>query len=297
MENNIYSSEIRASSPYIIVVKQFTGPNYCVPPAGTKAYSYPKSGSSEVCTFSQPTADIKYVINQLVYCDGKYWVKIPNLGINFADGYVKCDDIGYNYTNYANPDNQTPNSVIGTNNEVIFNMWYLPTDVYKGVNCATPLYYQYYYVSGKRENSLKCTLFASISGLYGVQGLTENPTSYMDRMTEDYWSDLNGIKVWLAAMARTTDKNTIKQKAKANLDAHKPLIVGAQNKSGTNHMVLVAGYKNSGNSLSDYLVLDSCEKKFTTLAVFFQNYPDFPGSNYPYIDWAIGGTGYVYGEY
>lgn len=291
MENNIYSSEIRASSPYIIVVKQFTGPNYCVPPAGTKAYSYPKSGSSEVYTFPQPTADIKYVINQLVYCDGKYWVKIPNLGINFADGYVKCDDIGYNYTNYANPDNQTKNSVIGTNKEVIFNMWYLPTSIYKGVNCATPLYYQWYYVNGKPVNSQKCTLFASISGLYGAQGLTEDPTTYMNSMTKKYWSDSDGINQWLAAMNKTTSKSTIRQKAKTNLDAHKPMIIGAATTGGTGHMVLVTGYKNYGNNLSDYLILDSCEEKFSTLEKFFNSYPAYND------DWAIDGKGYVYGEF
>ena len=55
-------------------------------------------------------------------------------------------------------------------------------------------------------------------------------------------------------------------------------------------MVLVVGYKNNGGSLSDYLVLDSCEKKFSNLEIFFNNYPDYPG-------WNIGGTGYVYGEF
>lgn len=244
-----------------------------------------------VCTFQQPTANTKYVINQLVYCDGKYWVKIPNLGSNFSDGYVKCDDIDYNYTNYANPDNQTPNSAIGSNTNVIFNMWYLPTSVYKGVSYATPLYYQYYYINGNRENSQKCTLFASISGLYGANGYTENPTTYMNSMTNKYWSNKDGILAWLATMARTTSQTTIMQKAKSNLDNNKPMIVGASTTGGIGHMVLVAGYKNSGNYLSHYLVLDSCERNISTLDTFFNSYPAYNDK------WRIDGKGYVYGEF
>lgn len=293
MDNNIYNAESRATLPYIIVVKQFTGGVRTVPPANTYAYGYPTPGSRRVYTFPQPTASTYYNVNSLVYCSGIYWVVIPNLIVNSNEvvtGYVKCNDIGFNYTSYANPDNQTPNSAIGTNKEVIFNMWYLPTSVYKGVNCATPLYYQYYYINGKRENSGKCTLFASISGLYGAQGLTENPTTYMNSMTDKYWS--NGITVWLAKMDRTTSQSTIRQKAKTNLDAHKPMIIGATNTTGNSkHMVLVAGYKNSGNNLSDYLVLDSCERNFSTLEKFFNSYPAYNDN------WAIDGKGYVYGEF
>lgn len=292
MEKNNYDEMSRASLPYIIVVKQFTGAVREVPPADTKAYDYPRSGSSVVYTFPRPTSTTFYYINSVVYCDSDYWLAIPNLPKSNGQtvtGYVKCSDISNSYTSYANPDKQTPNSTIGTNKDVIFNMWYFPTSDYNGVDYATPLYYQYYYINGQRKNSLKCTLFASISGLYRTQGIYSNPTDYMNSMTNSYWTP-NGLSPWLAAMSRTTSQTTIRQKAKTNLDAGKPFIVGAQNSNGTNHMVLVAGYKNSGSSLSDYLVLDSCEKNFSSLDVFFQNYPNYPG-------WNIGGTGYVYGEF
>lgn len=294
MENNNFDEMSLASSPYIIVVKQFTGGAREVPPANTKAYAYPKNGSSVVYTFPQPTSTKFYYINSVVYCDGNYWLAIPNLPTSNSSaitvtGYVKCSDVSNSYISYANPDKQTPNSTIGTNKEVIFNMWYFPTSEYKGVNYATPLYYQYYYVNGQRKNSEKCTLFASISGLYRTKGIDSNPTDYMNSMTNSYWLP-TGLSQWLASMSRTTGQITIRQKAKTNLDAGKPFIVGAQDKYGTNHMVLVAGYKNSGSSLSDYLVLDSCEKNFSSLDVFFDNYPNYPG-------WDIGGTGYVYGEF
>lgn len=294
MENKTYDEESRASLPYIIVVKQFTGDARAVPSEGTKAYEYPSSGSKVVYTFPEPTSNTYYRMSSLVFCSGDYWVKIPNLfneNNEIVTGYVKCNDISFNYTSYADPDKQTPNSAIGTNKNVIFNMWYFPTSKYKGVNYATPLYYQYYYSGGNRVNSLKCTLFASISGLYRTQGINDNPTTYMNNMTNKYWSNSNGLIVWLTTMGRTTSKTTIRQKAKTNLDAHKPFIVGAKNTSGTSHMVLVVGYKNAGNSLSDYLVLDSCEKNFSTLENFFNSFPNYPGWE------SIGGTGYVYGEY
>ncbi len=293
MVKNNYDEMSRASLPYIIVVKKFTGAVREVPPANTKAYDYPRNESSVVYTFPQPTSTTFYYINSVVYCDGNYWLVIPNLTNSHGQtvtGYVKCSDISNSYTSYANPDKQTPNSAIGTNKEVIFNMWYFPTSDYKGVDYATPLYYQYYYINGKRKNSLKCTLFASISGLYRKRGKYSNPTDYMNSMTNSYWSNSDGLSQWLAAMSREKSQTQIMEKARDNLNDGKPFIVGAKNSSGTNHMVLVAGYKNSGNSLSDYLVLDSCEKNFSSLNIFFQNFPNYPG-------WSIGGTGYVYGEF
>ncbi|MBD5384693.1 MAG: hypothetical protein HDR72_06815 [Ruminococcaceae bacterium] len=110
-------------------------------------------------------------------------------------------------------------------------------------------------------------------------------------MTKKYWDPYGYLSPWLATMARTTSQTTIRQKAKANLDNNKPMIVGATNTKGTGHMVLVAGYKNSGNYLSDYLVLDSCERNFSTLDKFFNSYPEYNDK------WYIDGKGYVYGEF
>ncbi len=291
MEVNTYRDTYSTNSPYIILVKQFDQANYCVPPANTKAYSYPKAGSSVVYTFPQPTSSTRYNIISLVFCSGNYWVKIPNLGTGLKDGYVKCGDINFDYTKYAAPDKQTSNKEIGENTDVIFNMWYFPVKNIKGVDYATPLYYQYYYDSyGNRINSLKCTLLSSISGDYKYVGINYDPTMYLDKMTNEYWSS-DGLTSWIATMARTTSQDTIRQKAKSNLDAHKPFLVGAQNKYGTDHLVLVVGYKNNGACLADYIVLDSCETEFSTLANFFSSFPKYAGWT------SISGKGYVYGEY
>ena len=291
MNNNANNLSVTSNSPYIILVKQFTGAYYSVPPAGTKAYSYPKSGSSVVYTFPQPTSTTRYTINSVVFCSGNYWVKYTNLGDNFEDGYVKCSDINFDYTTYADPDNQTPNSQIGSNTSVIFNMWYFPIGSISGVNSPIPLYYQYYYSGSTQINSEKCTLLASISGKYKYSGTNYDPTTYLNDMTNSYWTDDDGLLVWIATMSRTTSQDTIREKAKTNLDNNKPFLVGAKNTSGTSHLVVVVGYKNSGQNLSDYIVLDSCLANFSTLDDFFASYPN-------YASWSsIGGTGYVYGEY
>lgn len=44
----------------------------------TKAYSYPKSGSSVVYTFPQPTSSTRYTINSIVFCCNCYWAKYNN---------------------------------------------------------------------------------------------------------------------------------------------------------------------------------------------------------------------------
>ena len=285
------ADEIIAMSnlPYIILVKQFTGSYYSVPSAGTKAYSFPQAGSSVVYTFPTPTSSTKFVINSVVYCSGYYWAKFCNLGDNSQDGYVKCSDISLDYTTYADPDNQTPNSQIGKNTTVIFNMWYFPIDSIHGVDSPIPLYYQYYY-NNTRINSGKCALLASISGKYKYSGTYYDPTIYLTNMTNSYWTS-SGLSQWLATMSRTTSKTVIRQKAKTNLDNNKPFLVGAKSMGGTNHLVVVAGYRSSGQNYSDYIVLDSCLENFSTLDDFFTSYPN-------YADWtSIGGTGYVYGEY
>lgn len=128
-------------------------------------------------------------------------MKIPNLGSNAnITGYVKCSDISFDYEKYVDPDQQTPNTQIGTNTEVIFNMWYFPNSKYKGVNYATPLYYQFF---NGDENSYKCTLLSSISGLYKYKGIYLDPTAYLKEMTAQYWAS-GGVHTWPATM------NTIK---------------------------------------------------------------------------------------
>lgn len=281
----------RADNQYIITVKVFTGPFYSVPPAGTKAYALPNTSSTVVYTFPPPSSTAKYVINSLVFCGGDYWFKFKQLGVHFESGYVKCSDINLDYSTYIAPENQTPNSEIGSNKEVIFNMWYFPTNSIKGVNWVAPLYYQYYYENGVRENSNKCTLMASISGYYAFDTTIGDPTAYLTSMTEKYWNDDIGMTQWITTMARNTSQTNIMQIAKVNLQKNNPILVGAQNNNGVNHLVTVVGYKNSGLNLSDYIVLDSCLEKFSDLKTFFTSYPKYP-------NWStIGGTGYVYGEY
>ena len=290
MNNNTYDISVTSSSPYIILVKQFTGAYYSVPSAGTKAYSFPKDGSSVIYTFPQSTSSTtRYVINSIVYCDSNYWAKYPNLGNNLDVGYVKCSDINFDYTTYADPDNQIPNPQIGTNTTDIFNMWYFPIDSITGVNYAIPLYYQYYYIYGNRRNMYNCTLLASISGDYMYDGINFDPTTYLNNMTNTYWGP-DGLTSWIASMSLAGSQSAIRTKAKSNLNAHKPFLVGANNGS-LDHLVLVVGYRNSGNNLSDYIVLDSCSETFSDLATFFNSFPNFPTT------WGISGSGYVYGEY
>ncbi|MDE7281451.1 MAG: hypothetical protein K2N36_06905, partial [Ruminiclostridium sp.] len=63
------------------------------------------------------------------------------MGSNKVSGYVNCFEIAFNVTEYAAPDKQTPNPQIGSNTNVIFNMWYFPVSSYIGVKYAIPLYY------------------------------------------------------------------------------------------------------------------------------------------------------------
>lgn len=296
MDNNTYaqsSSYIIAQSPccrkfpYIINVKQFDIPKFGIPTQGSIAYSYPNAGSEVVYTFPAPTVSTRsYPITQLVFCSYNYWVKIPGLGNNHETGYVKCSALGFDYESYVDPAQQTHNPQIGTNTDVIFNMWYFPNNKYKGVNYATPLYYQYY---NGNQNSKKCTLFASISGLYMYIGKDLDPTTYMNEMTKRYWNE-GGITDWLATMNTTADKDDIRKLAKKNLDKKKPMLVGASDGS-TDHMVLVVGYEKSGSDLADYLVLDSVLEEFSTLEDFFDRFPKFAKT------WKYLTGGYVYGEY
>lgn len=182
-------------------------------------------------------------------------------------------------------------------------MWYFPNSKYKGVDYATPLYYQYYYINGNRKNSGKCTLLSSISGLYKYKGIYLDPTAYLKEMTARYWMAGVGVHTWPATMntikiqdekdeqEKQDKQNEIRKIAKKNLSKQMPILVGA-GKGDTPHMVLVVGYKNCGINLSDYLVLDSVLKKFTTLEDFFKRFPD-PSPNWG--EYLKGG--YVYGEY
>lgn len=277
---------------YIIPVKKFGQTTVKAPLQGTKAYTYPWIGSTVSYTFPAPSST-KYSVDSLVFCGGDYWAHFINLGSAKKSGYVNCFEIGFNYTQYADPSMQTPNSNIGTNTSVIFNMWYFPTNSYIGVKYAIPLYYQFYYINGTKKNSLKCTLLSSISGYYLYEGKYYDPTTYLNDMTKKYWGS-SGINMWIANMARTASKDSILKKAKSNLNSNKPFLVGAQNDAGTPHMVLVTGYKNSGANFSDYIVLDSIKENFSNLEAFFASFPNPPGPG----KWdSIGGTGYVYGEY
>ena len=285
-------------TPYIITVEYFKGSLKYVPLQGTKAYSYPMAGSAVVYVFPAATSSTMYFPHSLVFCDGDYWACYTNLTGNGVDGYVNCSDIKLDIAKYAAPDKQIPNSQIGSNTNVIFNMWYFPVSSYTGVKYAIPLYYQKYYVSGSSKpiNSLKCTLLSSISGDYLYEGKYDDPTTYLNNMTKKYWSDSDGA-TWIATMARTSTQTSIMAKAKSNLDSHKPFLVGAQARDAekTPHMVLVTGYKNSGTNLSDYIVLDSSQKYFSNLDAFFKSFPDkVDGTTWKTIG---GGTNYVYGEY
>lgn len=197
----------------------------------------------------------KYYIRSLVF-NGDYWAEFINLGINGESGYVNCFEVAFNVTEYAAPDKQTLDSQIGSNTNVIFNMWYFPVSSYIGVKYAIPLYYQYYYRNGNTSpiNSTKCTLLSSISGDYLYEGKYYEPTIYLDNMTKEYWGD-KGMNTWIAKMARTSTRESIMAKAKSNLNSHKPFLVGAQARDSekTPHLVLVTGYKNSGTNLSDYI--------------------------------------------
>lgn len=172
MDNNAYSQPRCKPCPYIVNVKEFRMAILCLPLEGTVAYRLPYGESNAVYTFPAPFSTDRYPITQLVFCDYDYWVVIPNLGNNFATGYVRCSDLGFDYEKYVDPDQQTPNSQIGTNTDVIFNMWYFPNNKYKGVNYATPLYYQFY---NGGTDSRKCTLLSSISGLYKYKGIYLDP--------------------------------------------------------------------------------------------------------------------------
>ena len=134
-----------------------------------------------------------------------------------------------------------------------------------------------------------CTLLASISGDYMYDGKNFDPTTYLNNMTNTYWGP-DGLTSWIANMSLVGSQSAIRTKAKSNLNAHKPFLVGANNGS-LEHLVLVVGYRNSGNNLSDYIVLDSCSETFSDLATFFNSFPNFPTT------WGISGSGYVYGEY
>ena len=135
MDNNTYAYPTDIVIPYIISVKQFNMAQYCLPKQHTIAYTKPSTKSRSVYTFSAPVVSTdRYPVTELVFCDYDYWVKIPNLGDNLRTGYVKCSAAGFDYDKYVdNPYQQTPNPQIGTNTDVIFNMWYFPNNIYKGV--------------------------------------------------------------------------------------------------------------------------------------------------------------------
>ena len=284
--------------PYVINVKQFQAALLCLPKQGSVLYLKPSTKSAPLHTFLAPeTFKDRYPVSQLVFCDYDYWVKILDLE-DFRGGYVKCSDAGINYEIYVKPSEQIPNPQIGTNTDAIFNMWYFPNKIYKGVNYATPLYYQYY---GDHKNTYKCTLLSSISGLYRTKGLYNSPTEYLDEMTKRYWINGVGVNDWLATMnviaiqnnnndIRIKAQDEIRKKAKENLNKQKPMLVGASDGS-TPHMVLVVGYQNSGDDLKDYIVLDSSKIEFSDLQAFFDQF------HYASIMWGDLNGGYVYGEY
>lgn len=292
MDNDAYAQSFNLQFPYIIIVKKFSSAILCVPTQDTVAYSHPDTRSNIVYTFSAPVVSTdRYPITELVFCSYDYWVKFPYLGDDLKTGYVKCSDLGFDYEKYVDPSEQTPNPQIGSNKDVIFNMWYFPNGKYKGVNYAVPLYYQYYLENGNpNTNSKKCTLLSSISGLYKYKGTDYDPTVYLNEMTARYWTDKDGLTLWLAAMKTTATQDDIRRIAKRNLNNQNPILVGA-GKGAIDHMVLVVGYKNCGNSLSDYIVLDSIQKNFSTLKDFFDRFPNFPTT------WKYLTGGYVYGEY
>ncbi|MBD5082277.1 MAG: hypothetical protein HDT44_11025 [Ruminococcaceae bacterium] len=298
MDNNAYAQSCCCIKiPYVINVKKFQTALLCLPKQGSVAYLKPSTKSKPLHTFSAPeTITDRYPITQLVFCDYDYWVKIPEL-VDFKAGYVKCSDAGINYEKYVVPKAQTPNPQIGTNTDAIFNMWYFPNSTYKGVNYATPLYYQYY---GDNKNTYKCTLLSSISGLYRKKGIYNNPMEYLYEMTKRYWTS-DGVSDWLATMNVIAIQNNnneimkkaqdeIRKKAKENLDNQKPMLVGASD-GDTPHMVLVVGYQNSGYDLNDYIVLDSSKTEFSDLQAFFDQF------HYASIKWEYLNGGYVYGEY
>lgn len=213
-----------------------------------------------------------------------------NLSPDYPQAYVLCDDVNFDYAQYIA---QTPNSKIGSNSDVIFNMWYYPNPDTKitGVQWPTPLFYQYYYKNGVRENSSKCTLMTTISGYYCYKQQNDDPTTFLNNMTAKYWNDVTGMS-WSSFMTAQTKSSIdlIKDEVKKSLNSNKPITVGASN-GKIDHMVLVVGYKNSGSNMSDYIVLDSCQENLSDLDAFFKTYPKVV------ITWGSTKGGYMYGTF
>lgn len=234
----------------------------------------------------------------------KYWIKTE---VNGRFGYLPCDVLAFDLSNYIAELNNEENDSIGSNKEVLFNKWYYPIPDSVGVYRPIPLYYQYYYnEEGTRTNSGKCTLMATTSGEYNFSKEIFSPNEFLKIITSSNWVKVSENRYgmnWIAEMKPVSvldkdgkiDKNeskaTVRNQVKSQLELNKPALVGASNNGGTDHLVVVVSYVNNGSEFSDYIVLDSCGTSYTSLDNFFNSYPN------PIVAWNGLSGGYVYGIY
>lgn len=199
----------------------------------------------------------------LICFNGEYWAKV--LLNTQCYGYIKCSYINYDIVSYIDDLNSIKNDVRDG-----FYGWYYPSPNFRGITRLIPRF-----VGGFGPCAVLClTMFS-----YYLDYDNQNPILYYEKAvlknemgfyTGNYWT------LWPDKFDAYNEYNThiLMQKAVGQLNMGLPVIISGASSRGFSHYVLIIGYKNQGENLKDFLVIDPYYDKptCTNLDGFISNY-------------------------
>lgn len=125
--------------------------------------------------------------------------------------------------------------------------------------------------SGKTIGQIGCTTTA----LAMMESHRTGKTIYPDAMSRQLTYSSSGDLYWPARYLVSTDGSNLLTQIARQLSANRPVLIGAKNKWGTQHWVVVTGFLGGSLSAGNFTIHDPGSNSRVTLEQFFSAYPNF----------------------
>lgn len=156
---------------------------------------------------------------------------------------------------------------------------YLSSSGYSPVSLRVPSYKQWdsrwanvkVGTSGKTISQVGC----ATTGIAMMESCRTGTTIYPDAMSKKLRYTASGNVYWPDHFVAVTENAGYLSRIYQLLQQGKPVLLGAKNTNGSQHWVVVTGFKGGSLSTANFTVNDPGSDTRTTLAQFFNAYPTF----------------------
>lgn len=156
---------------------------------------------------------------------------------------------------------------------------YLSSSGYSSVSLRVPSYKQWdsrwanvkVGTSGKTISQVGC----ATTGIAMMESYRTGTTIYPDAMSKKLRYTASGNVYWPDHFVAVTENAGYLSRIYQLLQQGKPVLLGAKSTNGSQHWVVVTGFKGGSLSAANFTVNDPGSDTRTTLAQFFNAYPTF----------------------